>query len=187
MFLVPLMTYATPEPQPTLRDETVVLSPFTMDDIDAHLAGEDEEQARRFGWHPARSTRETVAAAVQRWRDGWRGDRTVVAFAARIGGDLAGGCELRRRDDGVGEMSYWVFPSYRRRGLATRIVRLATGFAFTSLEIERLELYIEPDNDASRGVARSAGFVQEGVLRARGRFGDERRDLVLYARLPFDR
>ena len=33
---------------PTLTDGVVVLDAFSSDDVDAHVGGEDEEQARRF-------------------------------------------------------------------------------------------------------------------------------------------
>ncbi|MBA2384151.1 MAG: hypothetical protein H0V68_05750 [Actinobacteria bacterium] len=54
---------------PRLSDGVVVLDAFTLDDVSAHLAGEDEEQARRFGWHPARSTEEGVRRAILRWEE----------------------------------------------------------------------------------------------------------------------
>ncbi|HEX6524795.1 MAG TPA: hypothetical protein VF070_33045, partial [Streptosporangiaceae bacterium] len=41
---------------PALRDGVVFLDRYTDDDIHAHLAGEDEETARRFGWWPTTST-----------------------------------------------------------------------------------------------------------------------------------
>src|SRR6266571_3692807 len=49
---------------PILTDGVVVLDGHTLDDLDAHLAGEDEEQARRLGWYPASSTPETVRTAM---------------------------------------------------------------------------------------------------------------------------
>ncbi len=103
---------------PSLSDGTIVLDAFRFDDIAAHLAGEDEEHARRFGWHPARSTEETVRNAT--------------------------------------------------------------------LGIERIEALVEPDNEASRGVLRRNGFVEEGILRNRGRFTDGLHDMVLYSLLPTD-
>jgi RimJ/RimL family protein N-acetyltransferase len=102
-------------------------------------------------------------------------------------GAMAGGCEVRLRGDGVAEMSYWVFPPFRGRGYASRAVRLACEWTFAELGVERMELYVEPDNAASRSAALRAGFIEEGVLRARERFGDERRDMVVYSRLPSDR
>jgi hypothetical protein len=77
-----------------------------------------------------------------------------------------GGCVLEiRPDDGeIAELSYWVFPPYRRRGYATRSVGLMCRYAFDRLGIARVELCIEPTIDASLRVATKAGFVQEGVL-----------------------
>ncbi|TMK71162.1 MAG: GNAT family N-acetyltransferase [Actinobacteria bacterium] len=45
---------------------------------------------------------------------------------------------------------------------------------------------VMPDNDASRGVLERVGFVEEGRLRNRGRFGSERRDMILFSLLPSD-
>lgn len=173
---------------PTLSDGTIVLGGYNLDDVAAHLAGEDEEQARRFGWYPNRSTPETVRQFIIQGQRDWQTGYARRAFAIRFASTstLVGGCEIRLRDEGCAEMSYWTFPAYRRRGLAARAVRLACDYAFEALGVERMELYIEPDNHASRGVAHRAGFRQEGLLRRRGRFGSERRDFVLYARLAID-
>lgn len=79
-----------------------------------------------------------------------------------------------------------MFPSFRQRGYATRAVRLASSYAFAHMGVGRMELYSEVDNTASTGVARQAGFTKEGVLRSQERFGEERRDMVLYSLLPAD-
>ncbi len=173
---------------PTLTDGVVVLDGHTLDDLDAHLAGEDDEQARRLGWYPASSTVETVRAAILRWQEEWRLGGATRAFAVRdaAAGELVGQCEVRLRDAAIGEMSYVVFAPYRGRGFASRAVRLACDYAFAELGVERMELYIEPDNLASRGVARKAGFVEEGVLRKQGKVGDGRRDMLICSRLPPD-
>jgi hypothetical protein len=48
---------------PELRGERIVCNAHTGTDAAAHVAGEDGETARRFGWWPAHSTEETVRAA----------------------------------------------------------------------------------------------------------------------------
>jgi RimJ/RimL family protein N-acetyltransferase len=173
---------------PRLTDDVIVLDGHTLTDADAHLAGEDEEQARRFGWYPARSTAEGVRQAIEKWQRQWESRSATRVFAIREQqtGALAGGCEVRLGDNRIGEMSYWVFPPFRRQGYASRAIGLLCEWAFAELGVERMEIYVEPDNAASRGAARRAGFTEEGVLRARGRFGGQRRDLVLYSRLPSD-
>jgi RimJ/RimL family protein N-acetyltransferase len=56
-------------------------------------------------------------------------------------------------------MSWWIFPSYRRRGFASRAVRLATHYAFQALGVREIEALVESDNLASLGVVRNTGFV----------------------------
>jgi RimJ/RimL family protein N-acetyltransferase len=144
---------------PTLTDGTIVLDGFLAADIDAHLAGEDEEQARRFGWFPARSTRVAVASAIARWQEDWRDDRPRRAFAVRAGGILVGGCEVRMKADGSCEMSYWVFPEFRGRGLGTRALALLMSWAAHSFTPTIFRLEIEPDNRGSIALARHLKFV----------------------------
>jgi RimJ/RimL family protein N-acetyltransferase len=173
---------------PRLTDGVIVLDQHTLADIDAQVTGEDEEHARRFGWHPAVSTSRTVRRAIGRWQRQWASGGPTRAFAMRDEqtGALAGGVEVRLRENRIAEISYWTFPPFRGRGYASRGIRLACDWAFEELGVERMEIYVEPNNIASRGAAQRAGFSEEGLLRARGRFGDERRDLVLYSRLRSD-
>jgi RimJ/RimL family protein N-acetyltransferase len=166
-----------------LSDGVVVLNSYTLADVEAHLAGEDEEQARRFGWYPERSTEDDVRAAIENWREQWRTGGSTRGFAARSAetGELVGGCEIRLQGDGTARISYWTFPPFRRRGLATKAVRLVCDYAFTQLGVERIELHVEPDHAASRGVAERAGFTEEGVMRSGRSFGQERQDMILYS------
>jgi [ribosomal protein S5]-alanine N-acetyltransferase len=174
---------------PTLADGVVQLDEFGPGDVDAHLANEDEEMARRFGWWPNRSTVRHVRAAFDSWAESWASNGAVRPFAVRVvaTATLVGTCELRLEDDQIARASYSVGPHARRQGFASRALRLATQWAFDCLGVARIELYIEPDNAASRGVARHCGFLEEGLLRGRLRIGDARGDALLYARLATDR
>lgn len=176
-------------PVPTLTDGVVQLDAFGPGDVEAHLANEDEEMARRFGWWPNRSTADNARAAFDRWAESWASGGPIRAFAVRdvATAALVGSCELRLEDDQIARASYSVGPHARRRGFASRALQLATRWAFDCAGVARIELYIELDNAASRGVARRCGFLEEGVLRGRFRNGDTRRDALLCARLASDR
>ena len=179
----------TAEVTPTLTAGQVMLDGHRATDARAHLDGEDKEHARRFGWWPERSTLASVTAAIRRWQHHWVVGGHTRAFAVRDAheGTLVGGCELRFTGPDVAEISYWTFPAKRRRGLATRAVRLARDFAFDELGAARMEARIEPDNHASRTVVERAGLAEEGVLRDAGVSASGRHDLVLYAAPPRDR
>lgn len=147
------------EGTPVLQGYGVVLNGHTDADVVAHLAGEDEETARRLGWWPQRSTEATARAAYDRWALEWRSGGSIRAFAVReaAGGRLVGGCELRLQDDGSGQLSWWTHANERRKGYATRGVKLLVEYA-DSLGVARLEAHVAEDNDASRQVADSVGF-----------------------------
>ncbi|HUH08022.1 MAG TPA: GNAT family protein [Egibacteraceae bacterium] len=75
------------------------------------------------------------------------------------------------------ELSYLVFgPDHRGKGYATEAVGLLTAYLFARLRIDRVQLNIHPDNQASRRVAEKAGYTLEGVMRScwfnRGEFHD---------------
>ena len=174
--------------QPTVTDGVVRLTPFSARDVHALVeANRDPDMALRFDFPPGPPAPGPARAAIGRWQRGWR-TRRLVAFAVRRVDSLrlVGGCELRLGADGTANLSYFIISTERRRGLATRAVKLAAAFAFEELGVERLEIKAETDNVGSRIVAERAGFVFEGTLRAAGAFRRGRRDLAVYSRLPTD-
>ena len=173
------------ESQPTINDGVVTLSAFSLSDAGALVdANRDPEMAKRFDFPPGEPSPEPARRAIRRWQEEWR-KRTLVGFAVRDVGsrEVIGGCELRIGKDGIANLSYFTVPSRRGEGIATRAAKLATGFAFSELHVERLEIRVETDNVASRAVAQGAGFQLEGTLRSAGVYRGGRRDMALYARL----
>ena len=146
---------------PELRNDGIILNAHNDGEVAAHVAGEDEETARRFGWWPASSTEETVRAAYATWARNWQEDGPVRAFAARDPGSgaLVGNCELRIGPDGTGRVSYWTHAGQRGRGYARNALALLVDYA-ASIGVTRLEAHVAPDNHASRHVAEAAGFTQ---------------------------
>jgi RimJ/RimL family protein N-acetyltransferase len=81
---------------------------------------------------------------------------------------------------------YWVAARARGHGVAARGLALLVRFAFSELEVKRIELWIEPVNRHSVRVAESVGFTREGLLRSFMQVGGERRDMHMYSLLPSD-
>jgi RimJ/RimL family protein N-acetyltransferase len=84
-------------------------------------------------------------------------------------------------DEGVAELGYWLAREARGRGVVTRALHLLAAWVFDTLPVERLQLGIEPDNEASRAVAERAGFTFEGVLRSYFVNKGVRRDAAMYS------
>jgi RimJ/RimL family protein N-acetyltransferase len=98
-----------------------------------------------------------AAAALARWQ----GENISYGL---LGGDrLLAVVGLMRDGPASAEVAYWVRPGERGRGLATRALRLLTGWAHHS-GLARLWLEIDPDNAASLRVAERAGYRFERRL-----------------------
>ncbi len=81
------------------------------------------------------------------------------------------------------ELGYWVVRAARGRGVGRTAVGLLVTWAFEALELERIEVMTTPDNAAARALARSLGFQEEGIMRARNLERGRRVDVILLARL----
>ena len=167
-----------------LTDGVVLLDGFTDTDVNSLWAGEEDDYVRRSGF-PCPFTRRDIADQIRHWQKPWPCGGAGLSFAVRERGTrrLVGGCVLEiRPDEGeIAELSYWVFPPYRRRGYATRSVELVCRYAFDNLGIVRVDLYIEPANEASLRVATKAGFLQQGPIPRHERGHGEQWDLVLFS------
>lgn len=101
-------------------------------------------------------------------------------------GALVGCCGV---DDWTGEdvaqFGYWIAADARGRGYATRAVVLMTRWLF-DLGAARVFLKIVAGNEGSVAVARRAGFIHEGTMRAHSVWQGERHDVMLFAALPLE-
>ncbi|MBH0009753.1 GNAT family N-acetyltransferase [Salinibacterium sp. SWN1162] len=108
---------------------------------------------------------------------------------AIVDGTLAVGnvgiSSIDRRHD-TAWLYYWLAASARGRGLATRALATVCEWAFDE-GLFRLELGHRVNNPESCGVATRAGFAPEGIERQKLRYGSERFDVELHARLRTDR
>jgi RimJ/RimL family protein N-acetyltransferase len=96
---------------------------------------------------------------------------------------LLGGTGLHPRVGPGGlEIGYWVRASATRQGIVTESTAALTRVGIELCEADRIEIRIEPRNEASFGVPRKLGFVEEATLRRRlpGREGGPLRDVTIF-------
>ena len=111
------------------------------------------------------------------------GEAFVMGIFDRVEGRVHGGTGLHPRIGPGGlEIGYWVRASATRQGIATEASAALTRVGFEVCEADRIEIRIEPRNQASFGVPRKLGFVEEATLRRRlpGRQGGPLRDVTIF-------
>jgi [ribosomal protein S5]-alanine N-acetyltransferase len=189
---VPLLTAPAIAPgtladgsQLTLTVDELVLRGWRDTDAPAVVIAYADPQIQQ--WH-ARSMTESEARA---WIAGWsarRAAETGVGWAITADDAVLGQISLRKVDlhEAVAEISYWVTPGARGRGVATRALRGLSAWAFEELGLHRLELTHSTANPVSCRVATAAGFAVEGIKREEALHLDGWHDMHMHGRLKGD-
>jgi len=180
------MTEARPvqPPHPPLHDGDVTLRPFHEDDAEAVArACRDPEIRRWIPTIPEPYTIDDAVTFIERVERDWA-EGHAAAFAIVESGDsrLLGAITIHGPRDRRAFVGYWVAPWARRRGVATRALRLVSRWAMREMGLVRLALYTLEGNVGSQVVAERCGFVREGVLRNY----DDGGDCVMFSLVPAD-
>ena len=146
----------------------LLLRPWSPDDAPALRAAIDEslDALRPFiTWaanEPA-TLEQTRARLAQYAADFAGASRWRYAVVHRGTGELLGGASLHPYPGpGALEVGYWVRTSWTRRGIAGAAAAALTRHAFRAHAAERVEIWCDPENAASRQVAQSLGFPHAG-------------------------
>ncbi|WP_101067419.1 GNAT family N-acetyltransferase [Roseovarius salinarum] len=94
---------------------------------------------------------------------------------------------IRRGPAQSGTLGYWIGAPHARRGYMRETIRAVVHYAFTRLDLSRVEAACLPENTASRGLLEKSGFKYEGVAQSYLQINGRWRTHVLYAALRADR
>ena len=118
----------------------------------------------------------------QRLRDRWG---YSFAVARNSDDECVGQIGLWLRDLVYGRASigYWITPTARRRGHAKDALEIISRWVLALERVFRLELYVEPRNEASWRAAERVGYEREGLLRCAAIKAGEILDQYMYAKV----
>lgn len=94
---------------------------------------------------------------------------------------------IRRGPAQAGILGYWIGAAHARQGYMREAITALTHYAFTTLDLSRIEAACLPENTASRGALEKCGFKYEGVAQSYLQINGRWRNHVLYANLRGDR
>jgi RimJ/RimL family protein N-acetyltransferase len=158
----------------------VALRAWRQEDVPALVRACADPLTARYTSVPVPYTPEDAAKFVAAGRS-----PTALPLAAASPGDadavlgavgLHAVSQLRRR----AEIGYWTAPWARGRGVATEALSLLSAWALGHLGLRRLDLYAEPENEASHGVAVRAGFERGELVRSGIALRGRRYDVIRF-------
>lgn len=118
------------------------------------------------------------------------GSAVPVFLERREDGVLLGAITLdniRRGPAQAGTLGYWVGAPFARAGYMSEAIAALVHYAFTTLDLSRIEAACLPENKPSRGVLEKSSFKYEGVAQSYLQIDGRWRNHVLYANLRGDR
>ncbi len=161
-------------------DNDLILRQVTYDDINDYFEYMSSEEVIKY------VPEECIPRNLDRAKeeidynlDLYRYRRSIYwALALKDGNKLIGSCGFNywNRDHSRAEISYDLSHKYWGKGIMSRTVKSVLGFAFTRMELRRVEATVTPSNFGSLKVLRKMGFKKEGILREQkllhGKFND---------------
>ncbi|RVT82800.1 N-acetyltransferase [Rhodobacteraceae bacterium CCMM004] len=94
---------------------------------------------------------------------------------------------IRRGPAQAGTTGYWIGAPFARQGYMSEAIGAVVNYAFTVLDLSRIEAACLAENAASRAVLERAGYKYEGVAQSYLQIAGRWRNHVLYANLRHDR
>jgi len=111
------------------------------------------------------------------------GENFVMGIFSADESEVIGGTGLHPRNEPGGlEIGYFIRASATRQGYVTESTAALTRVGFEICEADRIEIRIDPANEASIGVPLKLGYTEEASLRRRlpAKAGGPLRDVTLY-------
>lgn len=154
-------------PERPLDDGVVRLDRLTEADLDRMVIACSDPATQQWLPLPSPYARADARQFLEsRGQAAEHGQELTLAFRGVEEAVLAGVVGLSQRGQRYeAAIGYWSVPDRRRRGWTARAVRLLARHAFATMPLRRIEIFIDPANDASRRVAEAAGAAFECVRR----------------------
>ena len=151
---------------PIIETPRLRLRQITHADVSALLAIYSDAETMRYYATPYTSVEEShddVQLHKRRFRE-----KTGIRWAITLKGDdtLIGNCGYNPRAYGNRcDIGYILSREHWRTGIMYEAISAMLPFGFHELELNRIEAWIFPGNDASCRLAEKLGFTYEGLLR----------------------
>ncbi len=153
---------------PTIRTDRLQLRPFDIADADALYAMQSSADVLRYWDAPPWTDRERAGKFIEKCRKVAEDGTGVRLAVDRLqDGVFIGWCSLTGWDPDYrsASMGYCFTGTAWGHGYATEAARALLGWAYDTLDLNRVQAETDTRNGASARVLEKLGFVREGTLR----------------------
>ena len=181
--------------QVRLETERLTLRPPSHSDFRAWSAlryeSADFLQPWEPTWAPDHLTRKSFTNRVYWAQRSVSNGTALPLFIVRRSDEVILGAitldHIRRGPAQAGTTGYWIGEKFAREGYMREAIEGVVHYAFTTLDLSRIEAGCLEENKPSRALLEKCGFKYEGVAQAYLQINGRWRNHVLYANLRHDR
>lgn len=155
---------------PIIDTDRIMLREINVGDVEAILKIYGDPKVAEYDWFEPFDTLEKAIKLVNHFNKEFEEQEEITwGIVRKEDKALIGYCCLGDFDDDArrSEIGYGLMSSEWNKGYATEVVKALTKFGFEALNLNRIEAFITPGNDASIRVLKKSGFLQEGIVRER--------------------
>lgn len=174
---------------PLLETERLVLRGLKHRDAEALLDYFSNDEVTKFYDIDSLSNIQQAHAILTNW-EGKFGQLEGIRWGICLKGkqEIIGTCGYHKwlPRHSKAEIGYELAPQYWSQGYMSEAVSAIIAYGFEEMNLNRIEAMIHCDNDASRKLLESKGFMQEGILRQYMYMKQHFADVVIFSLLKHE-
>jgi len=172
-----------------LKTERLILREIVDEDVNEIFEIFSDEDVAKYDWFVPIKDTNTALKFIQRYKEEFDDKEEMTwGIALKETNKLIGICCLGdfELDSRRAEIGYDIKKTEWNKGYATESVKAITEYGFNKLNLNRIEAFITPGNDASVKVLKNLGYTQEGIVRERDLIKGKLVDGIIMAMLKRD-
>ncbi len=177
-----------PKSFPTLRTDRLLLRQIKPDDITHIYDGLSHPDVIQYYGVSYGSLSETAAQIA--WYDELEQNETGIWWAVCSRDNRifhgAGGFNNWNKDHRKAEIGFWLLPQFWGSGFMQEAFPVLCDFGFQTLDLHRIEGFVEPANTPCKRAIEKLGFTHEGTMRECEMKAGQFLDVDIYAKLKTD-
>lgn len=165
---------------PTLQTNRLLLRELHMGDhVSLFHIFADAEVTRFYNLQRFKTMEDSLALLEKRRGRFWRGKGINWAITLPPSNTLIGCCGFNawRQGGVVGEIGYELARPFWNQGIMTEALHAILHYGFKTVNLQKIEAWVLPENGASARVLAKLGFKSLGVREGKGYWGGRFHDL----------
>ena len=173
----------------TIKTERLILREIVNDDVKEIFEIFSDEDVTKYDWFVPIKDTNTALKFIQHYKEEFDNKEEITwGIALKETNELIGICCLGdfELDSRRAEIGYDIKKTEWNKGYATEALKAVVLYGLCNMNLNRIEAFITPGNDASVKVLKKIGFTQEGIVRERDLIKGKLEDGIIMSMLKKD-